>query len=301
MADCPPVYLLAYDGDHLVARASLWLVRNEPLPKVLGPMRNVAKALLAHWPLLICRSPLAYTSGLALRDDVLRAEVLPIIAKSALTTGREHGASFIVFDYLSKADAHGWPGSFSSMSTSDPGTIMESCWANIEEYLAAGGKKDRQHYKRVLREAEKLGIQTNRHLQVNNIEEVLPLIRNVEINHGALSNPWVRKMLEEMEMIGGSFVTATIGEQLVGCGLLLEDNNSQMTSVLGLAEDIPYVYFMLVYESLKIAFEHNVCLLRWGSGAYDVKQRLGFSLEDNGSLAFAAINPFLQKVIGWLN
>ena len=74
-----------------------------------------------------------------------------------------------------------------------------------------------------------------------------------------------------------------------------------MTSILGLAEDIPYVYFMLVYESLKIAFEHNVRLLRWGSGAYDVKQRLGFSLEDNGSLLFAPVNPFLQKVLHKMN
>ena len=85
-----------------------------------------------------------------------------------------------------------------------------------------------------------------------------------------------------MDLVNGAFLTATIKGRLVGCGLLPEDNNSQMTSVLGRAEGIPYVYFMLVYESLKIAFDHNVHLLRWGSGADEVKQRLGFSSEDNG-------------------
>jgi hypothetical protein len=123
----------------------------------------------------------------------------------------------------------------------------------------------------------------------------------VEVSHGALPNPWARKMLEHMEAADGSFLTATMKGQLVGCGLLLEDNNSQMTSILGRAQGVPYVYFMLVYESLKMAFEHKVRLLRWGSGADEVKQRLGFSFEDNGYLSFAAVNPLLQKMLGWMH
>ena len=102
-------------------------------------------------------------------------------------------------------------------------------------------------------------------------------------------------------MVSSSFLTARIDNQLVGCGLIFEDNDAQMTSMLGLAKDVPYVYFMLVYESLKMAMERKVRLLRWGSGAYDVKQRLGFSLEDNGSVVFAAVNPYLQKAIQWLS
>jgi hypothetical protein len=108
-------------------------------------------------------------------------------------------------------------------------------------------------------------------------------------------------MLEHMQMVNGSFLAATIQGQLVGCGLLLEDNNSQMTSLLGRVEGIPYVYFMLVYESLKMAFEHKVLLLRWGSGADEVKQRLGFTSEDNGHMAFTAVNPFLQKILRWIH
>ena len=297
MSDCPPTYLLAYANDELIARASLWLIRDEPVPKMPGPMRQMAKAMIKRWPLLICRSPLSFTTGLAIMDDARQANILSAFAETALAAARQQGGSFVIFDYLGKTDAHGWPHDFSVISASEPGTNMENRWASMDEYLASGGKKNRQHYKRVLREADKLGIHINRDSRVEGIDEALFLIRNVEQSHGAFPNPWARKMLEAMEMVNGLFLTATIEKRLVGCGLLLEDNASQMTCLLGLADDVPYVYFMLVYESLKIAFEHKVRLMRWGSGAYDVKKQLGFSVEDNGLLSFAAVNPFLRKAL----
>jgi predicted N-acyltransferase len=300
MTDCPPYYVLAYDGNHLVARASFWLVRNEPVPKMLGPFRKAAQMTFSHWPLLICRSPLSHTRGFVSSDEARQAEIIPAFAESALDIAKGHSASFILFDYLSKKNIHSWPQYFSVMSAPHPGMKMENNWKSLDEYLAAGSKKDRQHYKRVLREAEKLGLEINRHSRAGCIDEALPLIRNVENRYGAFPNPWAREMLEHMEMVNGSFLTATMKGQLVGCGLLLEDNKSQMTSVLGRAEGVPYVYFMLVYESLKIAFEHNVRLLRWGSGADEIKQRLGFSPEDNSYLSFAAVHPFLRKMLRWV-
>lgn len=301
MSDCQPIYLLAYDGDALVARASLWLMRNEPVPKMLGGLRSAAAALFKRWPLLICRSPLSYTTGLAFGDDSRRRDILSEFAKTALHFAKKQQASFVIFDYLSKANIHDWPAFFSAVVDIDPGTIMENRWMSMDEYLASGNKKDRQHYKRVVREAEKLEIEIERHTLAENIDDVLPLIRNVEEEHGALPNPWACQMLENMRMVKSSFLTATVGEKLVGCGLIFEDNDAQMTSMLGLAKDVPYVYFGLVYESLKVAFEHKVRWLRWGSGAYDVKQRLGFSLEDNGCLVFTAVNPYLQKALQWLS
>jgi predicted N-acyltransferase len=301
MSDCQPIYLLAYEGEVLIARASLWLVRNEPVPKMLGQMRKPATTIFKRWPLLICRSPLSYTTGLMFADESRRQDILSEFTKTALCLARKQRASFIIFDYLSRASIYHWPECFSTMAGLDPGTKMESCWMSIDEYLASGNKKDRQHYKRVLREAEKLGIAMNRHRIAPNIDEALLLIRNVEEDHGALPNPWARPMLEHMQMVNSSFLTARIDKQLVGCGLIFEDNHAQMTSMLGLAKDIPYVYFMLVYESLKMAFERKVRLLRWGSGAYDVKQRLGFSFEDNGSLVFTAVHPFVRKALQWLS
>jgi predicted N-acyltransferase len=281
----------------LIARASLWVIRSEPLPKMPALVRKSLSLAIKRWPLLICRSPLAFTSGILLADNQNRKEVLSALSTSALGVAREQRASFLVLDYLKTADMRDLSGNLSCTTNSSPGMIMENRWEHLEEYLASGNKKDRQHYKRTQREAEKIGIRIERHSRVEQIEDALHLIRNVETTHGALPNPWARQMLENMEMTNGVFVTATIDKRLVGCGLLLEDNASQMTTLLGLAENAPYTYFMLVYESLKIAFEHRVRFLRWGSGAYDEKQRLGFSLEDNSALAFAAANPILQNLI----
>jgi predicted N-acyltransferase len=234
-------------------------------------------------------------------DERRRQDIVPAFTTTALCVARKQRASFIIFDYLSKTNIHNWPKDFSIMADLDPGTRLENCWTSMDEYLASGNKKDRQHYKRVLREAEKLGIKIDRHSCAENVDEALPLIRNVEEIHGALPNPWARPMLEHMQMVNSSFLTARIDNQLVGCGLIFEDNHAQMTSMLGLVKEVPYVYFMLVYESLGMAFERNIRLLRWGSGAYDVKQRLGFSLEDNGSLVFTAVNPFVKRALQWLS
>jgi predicted N-acyltransferase len=300
MADCPPVYLLAFSNGALIARACLWLVGNEPVPKTLGPVRNIAVTMLKRWPLLICRSPLSYTTGLVFANNMSQPEVLSAFSEAALYESNVRRASFVIFDYQSKAIANEWNHYFSVISTPNPGTHMENHWGTMDEYLMSAGKKNRQHYKRVLREAERMGIKIERHLNVENPDVALQLIRNVERRHGALPNPWAGRMLENIPMVNGSFLTAKIDNQLVGCGLALEDNSAQMTSSLGLAENVPYVYFMLLYESLNMAFEHNVRLLRWGSGAYDVKLRLGFTLEDNDFLAFAATSPYLQKVVRWL-
>jgi predicted N-acyltransferase len=297
MADCIPTYLLAYKNGILSARASLWLIRNEPLPEMPFLARQALTALLKRYPLLVCKSPLVFTGGIIVTDHEDQTELGSALSNAALSIARQQGASFLLFDYLTQVDAQNLFHSFKAMTLPNPGTIMENKWRSLDDYLAAGDKKDRQHYKRVMRESEKLGIKITRHTRVERIDDALSLIRSVERTHGALPNPWARAMLEQMEMVNGIFLTGTINDQLVGCGLLLEDNLAQTTSLLGLAEKIPYVYFMLVYESLRVAFEHNLRLLRWGSGAYDVKQRLGFSFEDNSSFAFTAANPNIQNLI----
>jgi hypothetical protein len=42
----------------------------------------------------------------------------------------------------------------------------------------------------------------------------------------------------------------------------------------------PGAYFLLLYAALQEAIEHQVRIVRLGSGAYDIKQRLGFQLEN---------------------
>ena len=61
---------------------------------------------------------------------------------------------------------------------------------------------------------------------------------------------------------------------------MVRDNKFQLTTTLGLEDDVPGGYFYLLYAALQEAFEHKVRLVRFGTGAYDVKRRLGFHLED---------------------
>jgi predicted N-acyltransferase len=255
--------------------------------------------MLHTWPLLICRSPLSYTSGVVLpQDSAVRKDVIALLLETALEQGHQKKCSFLLFDYLSKEEKADWSADLWIMEMPGPGTVLRNMWQDFDDYLAHGNKKDRQHYKRTAREAEKLKIKIKRSSRVEVKDEILTLIRNVESKHGAPYNPWTVSMLQNMDMVQGTFLTATIDEKVVGCGLLIEDNGAQLASALGLSGDIPYVYLLLVYEGIKVALEHKLNLLRWGSGAYDVKQRLGFIHEDNSLSAFTPIHPLVRKLTG---
>lgn len=301
MADTLPIYLIVYHEGQPVARATFWRATNEPIPIRSPIFRKGIGALLKRWPLLICRSPICSLPGVILPDTPLRTVIQAEISAKAIQIMHETDCSFLAIDYLQKKDSMGWAKNFISVSFLDPGTIMPLTWPSFEAYLNAGNKKDRQHYKRTLREAEKLGIQITRHRHVDSVDEALRLIHAMEQRFGSITNPWNRAMLENLEMVNGIFLMASINDQMVGCGLILQDNNAQMNTTLGLVENVQYVYFMLVYESIKLAFETHMSFLRLGSGAYDVKKQLGFSLEDNNSLLFAAANPVLQKLGQWLS
>ncbi len=289
MADCRPTYFLAYEGNDLLARAVFWRIINEPLPDLPPVLHGPTTSLLRRWPLFICRSPLANTTGLILRDDTPRKETLSALGEAAIAEAGRQGASVAVFDYLEEQELQGWPSVFQAVTVSDPSTVLENRWRDLDDFLASGNKKDRQHYKRTLREAGQLGIRLTKHVEVPDMEAALALIRTVDARHGNMPNPWARSLLENLSLIGGTWLEARLNDRLVGCGLLLDDNDAQMTTVLGLAVDVPYVYFLLVYASLETAFEKHVRWLRWGSGAYAFKQRLGFSLERNNHASVAGI------------
>lgn len=294
MADCPPVYLLIYEDNSLVARASFWLVRNEPLPKMAAPVRVLVRFLLKRWPLLICRSPMANASGVILKNGLQSEAIRDVISKAATGEARKRKASIVLFDFLDESETQGWPSDFVKLKMPSPGTIMKNHWQSLDDFLADGNKKDRQHYKRSLREADKLGIRLTQHKSIPDMDSALALIRKVERRYSSSPNPWLPGMLENIEMIDGTWLEAHIDKKLVGCGLIVDDKNVQMTTALGLADNIPYVYFLLIYASLDAAFTRKAGLLRWGSGAYEVKQRLGFELEQNNNTVLSGTNQLTR-------
>lgn len=281
MADCPPTYLIAWNGDTPIASTALFKIRNEPLP-LPKVARQFMSSILKRKPLLVCRSPLADTSALILPGEPMRDEVLQLLTKAALDEFKKQRCSFLIFDYLltEQMSYPSWPPGLERITISEPGTYMPIIWESFEEYLEAGNKKDRQHYKRSLKQAEESGLVLSKHKTVSDIETSLKLIKNVSIWHGSEPSPWTRGLFENFSMIDGTWLEIHKDGKLVGCGAVVRDNRFQLATSLGLEDDVPGGYFLLLYAALQDAFEHNVQLVRFGSGAYDVKRRLGFHLED---------------------
>jgi hypothetical protein len=281
MADCPPTYLIAWDGDTPVAGAALFKIYNEPLP-LPSVARRFMSSVLKRRPLLVCRSPLADTSALLLPGEPLRDTALSTLALAAQGEFKKQRCSFLVFDYLltEQLKYPGWLRGYEPITVSEPGTYMPMEYETFDAYLDAGNKKDRQHYKKSVKEAEENGLVLSKHRSVAEIDAALALIQDVSIWHGSAPNPWMRGLLENFSMIDGSWLELRKEGELVGCGAVVRDNHFQLATALGLRDDVPGGYFYLLYAALQEAFEHKVRLVRFGTGAYDVKRRLGFHLED---------------------
>lgn len=299
MSDCQPTHLILHFDNQPAARATFWRVAAEPLP--LPPLvRTPVAALLRRRPLLICRAPLANWTGLLLPDDLsLRSAARTAIHAEGMRLLKEASGSYLLFDFLDAPDL-AWPADVTVTTVSDPGTRLEIRWKSFDEYLASADKRGRQHYKRVQHEAGKLGLQISEHPSVANVDEAMPLIRAVERKFHAAPNPWMRSLLENAAQIGGLWQEVRQHGRLVGCGLLLEDNDVMLATALGLAEGVQYAYFLLVYACLQTAIQRGAKTLRFGSGAYDVKRRLGCELETNNHTAVGAYSPMLRRLANWL-
>lgn len=280
MAEAKPTYLLAYDGTSAVAGAALFKVHNEPLP-LPAIAREFMASVFKHKPLLACRSPLADTSALLLPGEPLRDKALSALAKAAQEQFKKQKCSFLLFDFLlTEQLRYGWPNGFTPLTVSEPGTFMPMEWQSFEEYLNSASKKDRQELKRSVTEAEKNGLELTKHRKVGEIDAALNLIQNVSIWHGSAPSPWTRGLLENFSLIDGEWLELRKEGKLVGCGAIVRDNRFQLVTALGLEDDVPGGYFYLLYAGLQEAFKHKVRLVRFGTGAYDIKRRFGFHLED---------------------
>jgi predicted N-acyltransferase len=298
MQGCQPIYIILSMEKRPIARATFWVVREEPLP-VAPFLRTWLKPILRRWPLLVCRSPLSNSSGLILPEPPLRESALEYISEAASKELRRLGGSFLVFDYLEARQATwpGWPSRFKMLQIADPGTRLALEWNDFDAYLRSNPKfRIHQHFKRSRHEAAELGIQITRQDSCSDPSAAMELIRNLERRHASTPNPWVYNMLQNMKMVEGTWLAAHIGDRLVGCMLLLADNGVQIASLPGLTDDVPFAYFMLLYEAIQDALERRLGILRWGSGAYETKRRLGFELEDNNHVVFQG-NGWLPRWI----
>jgi len=301
LAEQRPIYVILHHGGAPVARATLWLKKQEPLP-IRSPLaRRLMNTLLRHRPLLMCESPLALTTGLILPDPPLQEQALQTLAQVALEQAQRHRASFLAFPYLERHQAQqaGWPAAFGSTGFSDPGTRLNITWSSFDDYVKSLDKKVRKHYRRTNRRAAERGIVVNRHEQVTRLDEALTLIDNVYRRHASPPNPIIKRVLEHADMVASTWLTAEIGDQLVGCELMLGDGDTRFLAALGLDYGVKYVYFKLGYQDIRCAIEQGVQVLRGGGSAYELKTSWGFELENNNHVVFAGNGPLFRWIGRW--
>ncbi|HXF85564.1 MAG TPA: GNAT family N-acetyltransferase [Anaerolineales bacterium] len=293
MADCRPTYLIVQQDDKLLAAAVLFKIHNEPLP-LPHATRRLLEAYFRRKPMLICRSPLADAPGLILPEGPLRAQVLTLLTNAARQELERERGSFLLFDFLSSDEVEHWTPGFSRLTLAAPGTSMTLTHESFEAYLAAN-KRTRNDYYHTLRKAKENDLHLRRCSQVENVDAALELIQRVAQKHNSLPNPWTRGMLENLSMIDATWFEVHQKGKMVGCIVTMRDNGVQIATALGLA-GIPFTYFMLIYATIQEAFEQGVKQFRLGSGAYEVKRRLGFQIE-NTNHVMAEASALLPKIL----
>jgi predicted N-acyltransferase len=297
--DAASLYILLSKDGEPVARATFWLLRNEPLPVQARVVRSVMGMAFRRWPLLMCRTPLTDISGLILPKDLtLRNEALTAFTEIARDWGRRRGVSFTVFDYLHEGEftLSGFP----VMQLGDPSTHLINRWDSFDAYVRSLSASARKDYNRHRNRAADLQLVVQARERITDIDRALELIANVEQHHNTPPNPYVRRVLDHAHQVDATWLTAEIEGRMVACGLLLGDDSARILTCLGLDYDIKYVYFQMVYSAIRCAIEAGVKVLRGGGGAYDFKERLGFEPVNNTQIAVASSNAALVRLIGRL-
>jgi hypothetical protein len=114
------------------------------------------------------------------------------------------------------------------------------------------------------------------------------------MHHHSSVTPLARAILTHAGLVGATWLTAEIGQGLAACGLLLADGKTGVLTLLGRDYSIKFAYFQLVYAAIRRAIESGVQVLWAGSGAYELKQRLGFELVPNNYVTFSTSNRQLR-------
>lgn len=295
MTGCKPYILTAYRGGQPVARATFWKIPNEPLP-VPYWVRPLLSLYLKHRPLLICRTAIANLNGFICLSTPLEVACRQSIAQKAQEIALREKCAAVVFDFVPDTQVRDWPQGYFSIKMDKPSMALQSCWNSMDEYLQAMSGQRRRHYKRTMQNAEKLGLKASLLTHCENPQTLLPLMRAVEQRFKSAPNPWIEGILTNLELVDGVVVQITQNEKVVGCGICLDDQGAQIGTGLGLAPNLPYVYLMMIYTSLSVAFSRKMKVLHWGSGAYDLKQHLGFEAENTTHIVVFTPDPILQKL-----
>jgi predicted N-acyltransferase len=296
-----PIYILLYKETVPVAQSVLWVKADEPLPMTSSPLRKLTAAALRRWPLLLGYDPLVggQCSLLLPADPTLHPAALETISRLAQKQLNQQEGSFLLYSYLEETQSRwsGWPADFVTLDFDEPETVLPLEWSTFEEYLdwlRQSHKSAYKDYRRHINRAAAAGIEVTVHNQVTAVDEALALVRATEQHHGSMPHPNARLVLEHMPLVGGRWLAACQNGRLVGSGLLLNDNGSWAMKFLGLDYNVRYVYFQLIYTAIQEVINAGGDRLVGGTGAYELKERLGFQPQNNTYIGFMSRSRLLR-------
>lgn len=298
-----PCYVTLWRDREPVARGTFWLTKQDPLPLPSRPARYLVQSLIRRWPLLICQSPLSSSSGLILPNEpILKKAALETIGQVAQEIAQQNKVSFLIFTYLNSQALkwNGWPAGYATATIDDPETRLVIRWDSFKAYLSHLSKKQRKNYRYRQNTAKRLGVEIKKHPKVANIDQAMQLITNVYERYTTPVDYWLRRQLEYAHMVNATWFTAEQNGKMVGCELVLNDQQTYLVRPIGLDYSVPQIYFNLGYADIEHAIEHGGRILRWGSGSQETKQHLGFELEDNNHSVFVGQHGLFHKFGRWL-
>lgn len=302
LADDTPLYIILSQHGRPLARATFWLTHHKPAEPA-SATDGFMDAIIGRWPLCLCRSPLAESSGLILPPAPLAEAAMQTIIQVAQAQARHYGVSFLIFDYLGRQeiDLASWPGHFALATSDQPGTCLPIDWPDFDSYLHQHlSRMARKSYRQNSKHAAATGALIKRQPAVTDIDQAMRLLQNVYDHYHTPIEPWKRRALEHAHLVDATWITAELNGRLVGCELMLADGSARLLTALGLDYSVPYLYFQLFYEDIRLAIEQGARLLRAGSTAYDVKERMGFQKEDNAHQLVVVNNRPLNHLFHWL-
>lgn len=255
---------------------------------------------------MICRTPLTGVDGLILPDGDEQEAVFDLMLDAAEEIARQERVSFLGVDYLGEklAEYLTHRGKLFPLKLSEPGTILSLPYTSFEEYTQTLSKNERKNIRRAKNKLKKMGVTVRAEQSVADIDAALALISNHDDRYHAETYVWLRRAMQYLDEVESIWLGAYAGDKLVGCGLLLSDNDVWFATALGRDYDYRFVYFELGYQSIQQVIERGGKAIRWGTGNYEYKARLGFELEDNAYVSFTARNRgvdwLLRRISRWM-
>jgi hypothetical protein len=310
----PGTFLIASEGREPVGGAIFWVMRQETIPTRNALVFWLLGRYLRWRPLIVCRTPVMTDhKGFFLPDDPdQRAALLAEIRRVGSGIARQQHGSFVLADYLLADETdYEWGDFLVFRDYMSIGTRIAVEWDSFEGYmdaLKATNKKAHKNVRHNLRYAQEEGILIRFQHVPPPMEEVIHLI-DIKMARYEVSydRDWVRQIIRASAALpetNAVWVIATLHNKMVGCELLLHDDESHVCKpvLYGRDYDTDYVYFFMCYEDIRYAIEvMRAQTIIYDTEAYDFKRRIGFTDDPRNNLVVRPNSRLERALTGWLS